>query len=391
VATPAHADGGIASLGGLLAGLMMLIGIGGIALLSFMIPVVRAAIRHNCTNKWTIAALSLGVLYVLFSLSFYFTAMDEEWAKFPGLVAVVVFALLCIFFLRHHKRLRLAILATTTITTVAMLATPAQFWKGNAFDLLETIYVDNSRGLNALLEEKNHILLHLADGRNILQFDRSADVREIGEIYSTAPGELVRLDEFDAVRAGQWFEITHYVFDRRYLHARSNIWRQPRYSLFSHTVNMYTPNRNRSIGVLLDADAEIDVRAILLRMLGRSDGRSLKGKLLIVGGIDVNEQTFIDEAFENQYVEAYKFLLTQGIDVNATNSDGESMLHRVAATGDAALMKFMASRGANLQAVNNQGLTPLLYFREKHGHRPAVMRQFRRQFVGQQPQNTRQL
>jgi ankyrin repeat protein len=154
---------------------------------------------------------------------------------------------------------------------------------------------------------------------------------------------------------------------------------------------MYTPNRNRSIGVLLDADAEIDVRAILLRMLGRSDGRSLKGKLLIVGGIDVNEQTFIDEAFENQYVEAYKFLLTQGIDVNATNSDGESMLHRVAATGDAALMKFMASRGANLQAVNNQGLTPLLYFREKHGHRPAVMRQFRRQFVGQQPQNTRQL
>jgi len=62
------------------------------------------------------------------------------------------------------------------------------------------------------------------------------------------------------------------------------------------------------------------------------------------------------------------------------SSDGESMLHRVAEFGEASLMKFMVSRGANLQVVNGQGLTPLQYFRERHGHRPIVMRQFESAF-----------
>lgn len=143
---------------------------------------------------------------------------------------------------------------------------------------------------------------------------------------------------------------------------------------------MYTLNGNQSIGVVLDASAEVDFRAILLRVLGRSGTRSLKSELIKAGGIDVNEQIFIDEAFENKYVETYKFLLEQGIDVNATTSDGESMLHRVAETGNPALMKYMVRRGASLQVVNGQGLTPLQYFRERHGHRPIVMRPFESEF-----------
>ena len=102
VATPAYADGGISSLGYLLGGLMMLIGTVGLVVVSFMIPAVWSAIKNNRTNKWTIAALSLGTLYVLFGLFFYHVAMHEEWAKFPGLIAVVALALLCIFFLRLH-------------------------------------------------------------------------------------------------------------------------------------------------------------------------------------------------------------------------------------------------------------------------------------------------
>ncbi|MDH3431850.1 MAG: hypothetical protein OEQ14_17765 [Gammaproteobacteria bacterium] len=380
VATPACADGGISSLGGLLAGLMMLIGMGGLVLLAFMIPVVRTAIRTNRTNNWTVAALSLGTLYVLISFFFYFAAMHEEWAKFPGFVAAVALALLCIFFLRHHKRLRAALLGAIAITTVALLATPAQFWKGNAFDLVEMVYVDNSKGLEAMLGDDNQILLHLADGRKILQFEHSADAGEIEEIFSAVPGNLVLLDELDAARAGQWFEVTHYEFDRRYLHARNNVRRPPRHSLFTHSVNMYIPNGDRSIGVLLDASAGIDFRAILLRLLGRSGTRSLKSELVNAGGIDVNEQTFIDEAFESQYAEAYRFLLVQGIDANATRSNGESMLHRVAEIGDAALMKFMVSRGASLQKVNGQGLTPLQYFRKRHGHRQIKMRRFEAEF-----------
>jgi len=175
VAAPVYADGGISSLSAVLGPLLLGIGTGGLVVVALMVPAVQAGIRKNRADKWVVAALSLGVLYVLCSLFFYFGTMHEEWAKFPGFVAVVAFALLCIFFLRHQKRLRVAVLASIGIVTVAMLATPAQFWKGNAFDLVETIFFDNSQDLEGMLLGKNRdnidsrkTLLQFADGRKIL-------------------------------------------------------------------------------------------------------------------------------------------------------------------------------------------------------------------------------
>jgi len=63
---------------------------------------------------------------------------------------------------------------------------------------------------------------------------------------------------------------------------------------------MYRPYGDGSIGVLLNASAGIDFRTILLRILARSGTRSLKSELVKAGGINVSEQTFVDEAFENQ-------------------------------------------------------------------------------------------
>lgn len=384
VAAQAQADGGISSLGGLLAAVLILIGVGGLVLVSLLIPAVWSATRNDHTSKWTIAALILGGLYVPFSLFFYVAAQQETLAKFPGFLAAVVLALVCAFLLRHYKWLRIAALASLGIVSAVLLVVPAQFWKGNAFDLVEVIFVDNSEGLQAMDwsddRDSKRQLLHMSDGRDILQFQYNAETNAIGELFGELPGVLVKLQELDADRGGEWFEVTHYVVDSRHKPERQYAWMQPRHSLFTRTIALYRQRGQKSTGVLLDASAEIDFKGILLHMLARSGTHSLKSSLINVGRIDINEQSFIDEAFENSFGEAYRFLFAQGLDVNATNSNGESLLHRAAEVGDVWLMQVLKRNGGSLTAENAQGLTPLQVFFERHSHRPIVMRPFRAAF-----------
>lgn len=380
----AQADGGISSLGGLLVAFLIMIGMGGLVLLSFMIPSVWSATRSEDTSKWTITALVLGSVYVPVSLFFYFAAQHETLAKFPGFIAAVVLALLCSFFLRHHKWSRIIVLASVGIVTAVLLVVPAQFWKGNTFDLVGIIFVDNSEGLQTMDwsddRDSKRQLLHMSDGRDILQFDHDTETNDIGEPFGELPGVLVGLQKVDAKRGGVWFEITHYVVDPRYKPERQYAWNQPRYTAFTQTIPMYRQRGKKSIGVLLEESAEIDFKAILLHILARSGTRSVKSGLINTGRIDVNEQSFIDQAFENIYGEAYRFLLAQGLDVNATSSNGESLLHRVAEVGDVRLMQKLKQNGASVTAENAQGLTPLQYFLEQHSHRPIMMRPFRAAF-----------
>lgn len=384
VAARAQADGGISSLGALLAAFLMMIGVGGLVVVSLLLPVVRSAIRNDHTGKWTVAVLTLGVLYVPVSLFFYFAAQQETLAKFPGFIAAVAFALLCAFFLRHHKRSRIIVLTTLGIVTAVLLVVPAQFWKGNAFDLVEITFVDNSDGLQTMDwsdgRDSKRQLLHMSDGREILQFEQDIKSDDIGEPFSELPGVLVDLQKVDFERGGSWFEVTHYVVDRRYKQERQYAWNQPRYSLFTHTIPMFRQRGRNSMGVVLDANAEVDFKAILLHVLARSDTRSLKSALIEAGSIDVNEQSLIDVAFKNEYAEAYRFLFSQGLDANATSSDGESLLHRAAEAGDVRLMQALKKNGASVTAENAQGLTALQYFVERHSHRPIVMRTFRAAF-----------
>ena len=61
-------------------------------------------------------------------------------------------------------------------------------------------------------------------------------------------------------------------------------------------------------------------------------------------------------------IENIKFLVSEGIDVNAKNDGGYAALHLAVHSenaGNAEVVKFLVSEGADVNAKNNDGMTPL--------------------------------
>jgi ankyrin repeat protein len=58
-------------------------------------------------------------------------------------------------------------------------------------------------------------------------------------------------------------------------------------------------------------------------------------------------------------IAAVTLLLDHGADINATNDAGDSAMHAAAFRGSEGIIKFLLASGANLQAKNKQGRTPL--------------------------------
>jgi uncharacterized protein len=67
-----------------------------------------------------------------------------------------------------------------------------------------------------------------------------------------------------------------------------------------------------------------------------------------------------DQGTEQEAIEAIRMCVELGLDINATTSSGDTALHAaVAGRGSPAIVRFLAENGANLQAKNKQGRTPL--------------------------------
>jgi len=58
-------------------------------------------------------------------------------------------------------------------------------------------------------------------------------------------------------------------------------------------------------------------------------------------------------------LEAIKLLVDYGVDVNAFNTNGQTILHNAAARGSTAIIQFAADHGARLDKKDKQGRTPL--------------------------------
>jgi len=71
----------------------------------------------------------------------------------------------------------------------------------------------------------------------------------------------------------------------------------------------------------------------------------------------------VEKAFEAiavRNVERVKHLIESGVDVNAADDwEGGSLLHRAAFEGYAPMVGMLIHKGANVNAANNRGMTPL--------------------------------
>jgi ankyrin repeat protein len=68
---------------------------------------------------------------------------------------------------------------------------------------------------------------------------------------------------------------------------------------------------------------------------------------------------------ESDGLEAIKFLLSRGADVNAVNQSAQSALHGAAYMGGDSVVRLLVDRGARLNAQDAQGQTP---YRIAEGH-----------------------
>jgi ankyrin repeat protein len=67
-----------------------------------------------------------------------------------------------------------------------------------------------------------------------------------------------------------------------------------------------------------------------------------------------------DQGTEADAVEAIRYCLELGLDINATNSAGETALHAaVSGRGSPAIIRFLVEQGASLDAKDQRGRTPL--------------------------------
>ncbi len=67
-----------------------------------------------------------------------------------------------------------------------------------------------------------------------------------------------------------------------------------------------------------------------------------------------------DQGSERDAIEAIKVCIEAGLDINATTNTGDTALHvAISGRGSPVIIRFLAENGANLQARNKQGRTPL--------------------------------
>lgn len=229
-AESAVADGGISALGAMLDGLLLLIGFVGLPVIAMMLWAVGRRGTRDRIAIGTGIVLALTAMYVLCALFFYLVAMDRPYAKFPGAMAAATAALLLVFAFWHHKAVWFVLVGLLGIPTGMLLVTPASFWKGNAIDVVETVFVDNSAeiGFADLVElpDSERQLLKLSDGRLILQFERDASGAP-ADLYTANASALVTIEEVESNRASQWFDVTQYQVHPEYLRANQSGHRPP--------------------------------------------------------------------------------------------------------------------------------------------------------------------
>jgi ankyrin repeat protein len=113
--------------------------------------------------------------------------------------------------------------------------------------------------------------------------------------------------------------------------------------------------------------SDIEVMKLLLAKgadpkVAQKDGLNA---LLLTAGVGWSEKI---KGTDEQSVEAARYLLSLGLNINATTEKGETTMHGAALRGNDAMIKFLAANGAKLNLQNKAGFIPLDYTTGKAGY-----------------------
>ena len=90
--------------------------------------------------------------------------------------------------------------------------------------------------------------------------------------------------------------------------------------------------------------------------LGAADNTT---PLMAATGLSQNIAARVRTISESQFLEAVKVAVELGADVNAANDGGETALHGAAGVGESTIIQFLADKGGNVDAEDEEGRTPL--------------------------------
>jgi ankyrin repeat protein len=114
------------------------------------------------------------------------------------------------------------------------------------------------------------------------------------------------------------------------------------------------------------AARSVDAGAMRLLMAAGADPKktALDGTTAVMLAAGLGKRADADIGYytwdEQRAIEAITLGLESGIDINASNQDGETALHAAAYHAANGLVKFLVGKGANINATNWQQQTPLL-------------------------------
>jgi ankyrin repeat protein len=201
----------------------------------------------------------------------------------------------------------------------------------------------------ALLAEKGADP-NLADSTGMAALYAAADMRTLGEIYGRpARKSTSKVSALDLIPI-----LLRHGADPNAALKSSTLYR-------AHTPGETALGEGTT--PFLRAARNGDVATMRVLLEGGADP-ALKQKngttaLMLSSGVGRGQGVFAkDFATEAELLEAVKFLVEHGADVNAANDAGQTALH-IAAQASDGIVDYLAAHGANLEAKDKQGRTPL--------------------------------